>query len=220
MVGGRLHRDDHPRSRLSVCRRQRPRPERARLSARMKPGSPRARPGRRLRLLGRSGHRRAHHGTRVAVRRRGQRSGELDRVQPRRIGARGGLAWRASWRTVLGSLSPTIGSPIGGIDLATAAFTPGGHLLGASADGGAVVSVNPISFALRLQAHRSSQIHHLGFTPTSKAFSPNGQLLAAAIGHGGAGSSGVGLASIAPAAVGTIGHGVRPEGTRSRNRSP
>ncbi len=112
-----------------------------------------------------------------------------------------GALWLFSVDPATGSLSPTIGSPIGGIDLATAAFTPGGHLLGASADGGAVVSVNPSSSRAPIAGSPFLPLDDLGFTPTSKAFSPNGQLLAAAIGHGGAGSSGVGLASIAPAAV-------------------
>ncbi len=109
--------------------------------------------------------------------------------------------WLFSVDSSTGALSAVTGSPFGDLDLSTAAFTPGGQLLGATANGAAVLTVDTPSSPTPIVGSPFLPLDDLGFTPTSKAFSPDGQLLAAAIGHAGAGWSGVGLVSIDPAAV-------------------
>lgn len=113
-----------------------------------------------------------------------------------------GALWVFSVDPSTESLTPGAGSPFGNqTNWSTAAFTPDGQLLGASADGAGVLAIDPPSSPAALPGSPFLPIDDLGFTPTAKAFSPNGQLLAATIGHAGTGSSGVALASIAPAAV-------------------
>ena len=109
--------------------------------------------------------------------------------------------WLFSVDASTAALSPVTGSPVGDLGLSTAAFTPGGRLLGATANGSAVLTVNPPSSPTPIAGSPFLPLDDLGFTPTAKAFSPSGQLLAAAIGHAGADSSGAGLVSIDPAAV-------------------
>jgi WD40 repeat protein len=113
-----------------------------------------------------------------------------------------GAAWVFSVDPSTGVLTPVAGSPVGNqTGWSTVAFTPDGRLLGASADGAGVLVIDPASPPSALPGSPFLPIDDLAFTPTAKAFSPNGQLLAAAIGHAGNGFSGVALASIAPAAV-------------------
>ena len=113
-----------------------------------------------------------------------------------------GAVWVFSVDPSTGSLTPGAGSPFGNqTSWSTPAFTPDGQLLGASADGAEVLAIDPPSSPVALPGSPFVPIDDLGFTPTAKAFSPNGKLLAATIGNAGSGSSGVALASIAPAAV-------------------
>lgn len=109
--------------------------------------------------------------------------------------------WLFSVDAATGALSAVTGTPFGDLNLSTAAFTPGGQLLGATANGSAVLTVDPPSSPTPIAGSPFLPVDDLGFTPTSKAFSPSGQLLAAAIGHAGGDSSGVGLVSIDPTAV-------------------
>jgi 6-phosphogluconolactonase len=118
----------------------------------------------------------------------------------------GGL-WLFSVDPSTGALTPVAGSPFGNQRGWSAAdFTPGGRLLGASADGSSVLAIEPANSPSAITGSPFLPIDDLAWTPTSKAFSPSGELLAAAIGYAepgtsGPGPSGAGLASIDPAAV-------------------